>query len=314
MNSVKISNTLGRNKLEIRHLKLIKTVAEEGNLTNAGKKLFLTQSALSHQLKEMEAEFGAPLFERIGKKMVLTQAGERVLHTAKKVINELEIAQFEVKKLVSGENGALRISTECYTCYHWLPGLLKSYSRLFPNVDLQIIAEATRQPMQFLLEGKLDLAIVSCLTKPGEDNRFHFTELFTDEMVLVLPTGHRLEAQDYVYPEQLSDEHLICYTAPTEFLDIFQRVLIPAGVTPRKISKIQLTEAIVEMVKANIGITAMPTWAIKPYLRSNQLVTRPVADHALQRHWYAVTLNGKNQPRFIDCFVQHLQKHPFAKP
>lgn len=299
--------------MEIRHLKLIKTVAEEGNLTNAGKKLFLTQSALSHQLKEMEEKFGAPLFQRIGKKMVLTQVGDRILHTARKVIDELEITEHEVKKMVSGEHGVLRISTECYTCYHWLPGLLKSYSRWFPKVDVQIITEATRQPMQFLLEGKLDLAIVSCLTKQEENNRFKFTELFIDEMVMVIPKKHRFIAQDYVYPEQLADEHLICYTAPTEFLDIFQRVLNPAGITPRKISKIQLTEAIIEMVRANIGITVMATWAIKPYLRSKQLETRPLANHALQRHWYAVTLNGKNTPRFIDCFVKHLQRHPFAK-
>lgn len=297
--------------MEIRHLKLIKTVAEEGNLTNAGKKLYLTQSALSHQLKEIEEEFGAPLFQRIGRKMVLTQVGERILHTARKVINELEITEHEVKKMVSGENGALRISTECYTCYHWLPGVLKSYRREFPNVNLQIIAEATRQPLQFLLEGKLDLAIVSCLTKPKEINRFKFTELFADEMVIVIPKGHRFEAQDYVYPEQLSEEHLICYTAPTELLDIFQRVLIPAGITPRKISKIQLTEAIIEMVKADIGITVMANWAVKPYLRSRQLVTRPLAEHTLRRYWYAMTLKEKNPSRYIDCFVKLLKKHPF---
>lgn len=298
--------------MEIRHLQLIKTVAEEGNLTNAGKKLFLSQSALSHQLKEMEKKYGAPLFQRMGKKMVLTQVGGRILQTARRIIDELEMTDHEVKRMVSGESGVLRISTECYTCYHWLPGLMKSYSRSYPNIDLQIIAEATRQPMQFLLDGKLDLAIVSCLTKQEQNNHFHYTELFTDEMVMVMPKDHKFTAQDYIYPEQLADQHLICYTAPTEVLDIFQRVLDPAGITPKKVSKLQLTEAIIEMVKAGIGITVMATWAIKPYLRSKQLLTRPLANQDLKRHWYAVTLNGKNTPRFIDCFVKHLSKHPLT--
>ncbi|NIS27414.1 LysR family transcriptional regulator [candidate division KSB1 bacterium] len=299
--------------MEIRHLRLIKTVAEEGNLTSAGRKLFLTQSALSHQLREMEEKFGTSLFQRIGKKMILTQAGERLLATAKKVLTELEKTEYDVKKLVSGESGVLRISTECYTCYHWLPALLKSYRRWFPNVDVQIVTEATRQPIQFLLNGKLDLAIVSCLTRQDEATRFKYAELFTDEMVVVAHAGHRFASQDYVYPEQLTDEHLICYTAPTEFLDIFQRVLIPAGITPGKVSKLQLTEAIIEMVKSDLGITVIANWAIKPYLRSKKLAAIPLAGHALERVWYAVTINGDQQPRFVDCFVKHLQKRPLAK-
>ena len=97
-----------------------------------------------------------------------------------------------------------------------------------------------------------------------------------------------------------------------DLLDIFKRVLIPAGVTPKKITKIQLTEAIIEMVKANLGITVMARWAVKPYLKSKKLVTVPVAHHALARTWYAATINERNQPRYIDCFIRHLLDHPIA--
>ncbi len=89
-------------------------------------------------------------------------------------------------------------------------------------------------------------------------------------------------------------------------------MLIPAGVTPKKITKIQLTEAIIEMVKANLGITVMARWAVKPYLKSKKLVTVPVAQHALARTWYAVTINERNQPRYIECFIRHLLDHPIA--
>ncbi len=297
--------------MEIRHLKLVKSVAEEGSLTHAGKKLFLSQSALSHQLKELETILGTALFQRVNKKMLLTQAGVRVLKTATSVLLEIDKAKNDINRFVNGDGGSLRISTECYTCYHWLPPLLKSYHKDFPNVDVRIEAEGTRQPKQFLLDGKLDVAITSCLTEKEDNTNLQFFELFTDEMVLVVEKEHRFARMREVPPEELKHEHLICYTAPDELLDIFQRVLTPNNIKPKKVSKIQLTEAIVQMVKAGLGISVMARWAVKPQLKSQKLVAVPLANHALKRTWYAVTLK-QNQPNYINCFIKHLLKHPIA--
>jgi len=101
--------------MEIRHLKLVKIVAEEGNLTDADKKLFLSQSALSHQLREIEDKFGTPIFQRVNKKMVLTQVGNRILRTADTILCELEKVENDVRRVISGDAGMLRVSTECYT-------------------------------------------------------------------------------------------------------------------------------------------------------------------------------------------------------
>ena len=85
--------------MDIKHLKLVKTVEEEGSLTKAGDKLFLSQSALSHQLKEMETQLGASVFHRLNKKLVLTSVGKIVLQSAHKVLQELEKAKIEVNRL-----------------------------------------------------------------------------------------------------------------------------------------------------------------------------------------------------------------------
>ncbi len=298
--------------MEIRHLRLVKTVAEEGNLTNAGKRLYLSQSALSHQLREMEEEFGTPIFQRINKHMVLTEVGNRLLQTACSVLCELQRAATDVRKYVNGEAGVLRLSTECYTVYHWLPKLLQAYGKQFPHVEVQIVAEATRRPKEFLSDGKLDVAIVSCLSATEGNSSFEFTQLFTDEMVILMSAEHPLAERSAIEAKDFENEHLICYTAPIEALDIFQRVLIPAGVTPRKTIKIQLSEAIVEMVKANMGISAMAGWAIKPYLKSKRLVAVPLAEQKLRRTWYAVTIKSDRQPAFITAFVRHLLDHPLC--
>ena len=114
-------------KLEIRHLKLLAAVAEEGSVTEAGRRLHVTQSALSHQLRDAEEKLGAQLFMRLGRKMVLTAAGEKLLESAKRVLDELRTAETQIEGLNGATRGVIRVSTECYTCYHWLPPVLKRF-------------------------------------------------------------------------------------------------------------------------------------------------------------------------------------------
>src|SRR5215471_4468328 len=119
--------------LEIRHLKLIAAIAETGSMTKAGNCLHLTQSALSHQLRDAEEQLGVPLFERGNRKMTLTPAGQRLLQSARMVIAELDGAQREIKDRKAIGQGLIRLSTECYTVYHWLPARLKLFQQKYPS-------------------------------------------------------------------------------------------------------------------------------------------------------------------------------------
>src|SRR6266481_1416341 len=140
-------------KLEVRHLKLLVTVAEEGSVTEAGKRLHLTQSALSHQLRDAEEKLGTALFLRLGRKMVLTPAGERLLACARRVLDELSNTEVQIEGLNGGARGEIRLSTECYTCYHWLPPLLKKFHSRYADVEINIDATYTNRPADALREG-----------------------------------------------------------------------------------------------------------------------------------------------------------------
>ena len=192
--------------LEIRHLKLIIAVTEEKSVTKAGERLHLTQSALSHQLRDIEERLGMPLFLRLNKKMVLTQAGERLLYSARQVLQELRRAEEDLKQMADHDHGTLRLSTECYTCYHWLPELLREFSQQYPKVEVNVMVETTHQPLPALLNGKLDLAIVSTQMR---DNRLLYKPLFKDELVAVLPPDHPLTARPYLRARDFADQHLI---------------------------------------------------------------------------------------------------------
>ena len=101
-------------KLEVRHLKLLVTVAEEGSVTEAGKRLHLTQSALSHQLRDAEEKLGTPLFLRLGRKMVLTPAGERLIACARRVLEELSDTEVQIEGLNGGSRGETGLTEEVF--------------------------------------------------------------------------------------------------------------------------------------------------------------------------------------------------------
>src|SRR5215472_13626923 len=119
--------------LEIRHLKLVEAVAETGSVTRAGHRLHLTQSALSHQLRDAEEQLGVALFERKNGRMSLTSAGGRLLETARTVLAELERAESEIQRSSGPARGLLRISTQCHTVYHWFPPRLLIFQKKFPT-------------------------------------------------------------------------------------------------------------------------------------------------------------------------------------
>jgi len=290
-------------ELEIRHLKLVEAIAAEGTMTRAAARLYMTQSALSHQLAGLEEGLGVSLFRRVPRGMILTPPGEKVLDCARVVLHAVRDAQELVAATESEAQGTLRISTECYTCYHWLPARLKAFHASFPRVEVEIVVEATRRPIEAMLAGELDLAIVSGLpTQAAVSSR----ALFEDELVAILNPEHPLAGRRYLSPHDFVHERLITYSVPTRLLTVYQQFLQPAGVNPARISRVDLTEAIVEMVKANLGIAVLARWAIARHLNAATLKALPLGRRGLHRKWYAVTVKSRRAPAYVEAFVDLL--------
>jgi LysR family transcriptional regulator for metE and metH len=295
--------------LEVRHLQMIVAISETNGVTRASEKLFLTQSALSHQLREIETRLGTPLFHRLNKKMVLTQAGERVLSAARRILAELNEVETDVANLAASKQGSLRISTECYTCYHWLPEILKNFKQKFPAVEVKIVVEATRHPVPVLLEGKLDLAIVS---NPENDKRLIFEPLFSDEMVVIMSPRHRLAGHDYVKVEDFNGENYFTYAALSEN-SVYRKFLSAANVQLGNHSQVHLTEAIIEMVKADLGIAVLAKWAVRKAAAEGAIVTKPLTRSGFNREWYAAYLKNDSLPEYFGEFIGQLAENVTVK-
>ncbi|MBE8727520.1 LysR family transcriptional regulator [Flavobacterium hungaricum] len=290
--------------MEIRHLRLIKAIVEEGSITKAIDKLHLTQSALSHQLKEAESQLGTAIFLRANKKLILTKAGEKIYELANEVLDKLAQTQTQIKQMVYGEQGEIRISTECFSGYHWLPSVLKQFQLLYPNVELKIITEATHIPLQKLLDHTIDIAIVSDTIK---DHNIKYTELFQDEVVMVVSENHPWADKKYVVAEDFANEHLLIHSLPLETVTIHQFILAPAKVNPRKITPLPLTEACVEMVKADMGVMSMAKWALQPYLKNNPIKAVKVGKNGLKRKHFVAIRAKENHPDYLQHFINFLQ-------
>ncbi|MBV6646762.1 MAG: LysR family transcriptional regulator [Cyclobacteriaceae bacterium] len=291
--------------MEIRHLKLLEAVAAEGNLSKVVDRLNVSASALSHQLKEVEQELGLPLFHRVNKKLVLTDAGRILLKSAEVILGELKHASCSLMELREGYKGELRISTECYTCYHWLPGVMKSFSQEFPGVEVSIHPEYTRNPIATLMNGKID-AVITSMREDHPGLVYH--ELFRDEQYAVVAKGHPWESKPYVEAEDFRDQNVIIYHKPVETVSLFTQLLIPNNVTPKKITELELTEAQIEMVKAGYGVKVIAKWAVDPYLKTQPIVALPITKSGLTRIWYLVTLK-QELPKYFESFRQSLMSH-----
>lgn len=293
--------------LEIRHLRLVDMIAREGGLTAASAKLYVTQSALSHQLREIEEKLGTCLFLRMNRRMILTEAGKRVLATARSVLKELSFAEQDVRRLAEGKEGLLRISTQCNTCYHWLPRIIQEFQKQYPGVDVQINVEATRDPYTALRKGELDLALL--FTLPEKKGILQYP-LFGDEMRAILHPDHPLASKSFLTARNFANETLITYMTPREESFLFQKVLGPAEVVPAKVTQVMLTEAIIEMVKAGLGISVMSRWLTAPYVQAKAVRAVRVTRKGLVRTWVAAALAAPGGvPAYVPAFVRLLARN-----
>jgi len=292
---------------ETKHLRAVLAVAEHGTMTKAGRELHISQPALSQQLLLLEGRLRTPLFHRDGKRMVPTAAGQRVVACAREMVAQLEGLEDELRRIAGGQDVQLRLGTQCFTVFHWLPAVLAEFAKTYPSVDVQVVSDGSFSPERAVLEGKIDLGI---LNRPGEDPRLTYVPLFEDEMVVIAPPDHRFARQEFVSAADIGDEHLITYAVSPGQGIIAQAVLRPAGVRPRKVTEVQWTDAIVEFVKAGMGISVIATWAVRSHIDDGSLCAIRLTETGFRRRWSVATLRSVETPLHMRAFISLLARGP----
>ena len=254
--------------LEIKHLRTLTALAEQGSLAGAAQSLNLTQSALSHQLKELETRLGLELFLRKSRPLVLTAAGQQLLALARQVLPALAQTEKQLQALHSGDAGRLHLALDCHSCIQWLLPLLPDFRRQWPGVDLEVESVPGFDAINALLGGQLDLLLTSDVQARGD---LHFEPLFAFDLTLVMAPDHPLCHQARITPEDLKQEVLLVYPVERARMDVFSRFLQPAGVEPARCKLVDNTSVMLQIAAAGLGVAALPRWASEEFVRQGLL-------------------------------------------
>ena len=256
--------------LESRHLLTVLAVAETGSLTAAAKRLHLTLSAVSHQLRELESLFGVALFDRKARPVKTTAAGERLLACAKQVLPLLAQAEADLLAL-SGEKLSERLflALECHSCIEWLLPALDELRAARPELDVDLRLGPRFDPIPALLSREVD-AVLSTDRTPDPD--VSHSALFGYEIVLLASVEHPLAARESVEPGDLVDQPFVTYPVELTRLDFYTRFLRPAGIEPKVARTAELTSVLVQLVRSRRGLAALPRWAVADELGRGGLV------------------------------------------
>jgi LysR family transcriptional regulator for metE and metH len=242
--------------------------------------LGLTQSALSHSIKKLETQLGAPIWRREGRNLRLTQAGQYVLAVANEVLPRIELAEERLRQLAAGGRGTLRIGMECHPCYQWLLKVVEPYLSAYPDVDLDV-----KQKFQFGGIGALFGHEIDMLVTPDPLRRkgLHFEAVFDYEQVLVVAKKHPFAGRAYVSPAELEQETLITYPVEIERLDIYSQFLLPAGCVPKNHKTIETTDIMLQMVASGRGVAALPRWLVAEYQPHMRVVPVQLGRHGIAK-------------------------------
>lgn len=298
--------------IEIKHLKTLSALQSTGSLVEAARDLHLTQSALSHQLKELEARLNCTLFIRKSKPIRFTVSGLRLLELSAQVLPQISSTERDIARYSSGNAGRLHMAIECHSCFQWLMPAIDTFRDSWPEVELDFSSAFSFLPLPALKRGNLDLVVTS---DPQSMPGISYIPLFSYQAMLALSRHHPLANKSYIEAEDLRHETLITYPVEKERLDIFNQFLMPEGVSPAKIRHADLTLMMLQLVASGRGVAGLPNWALSEYLSKDYVVARRLGKNGLWKTLYAAVREEQIEMLYLQDFIktaiascfQHLQ-------
>jgi LysR family transcriptional regulator for metE and metH len=275
-------------KLSVRQLQMIRALEVAGSVSAAAIALQVSQSALSHRIREAERLLDTALYSRQNKKLVATPAGSRVQFAARSVLAELERAEQDVAQMSGGVTTTVRLGLETHAPHHWLPELYKRLAMKCPYIGLEIAADVGLKPESALRQQAIDIAVVSGLP-PASD--FNCISLGQDPLLALMTSAHPLANHASILPEMFADFPYVAYHTNPEQGREYDLVFRRHNVLPSNVISAGVTEAVLTIVSDSQGLTILPAWTAESQGPKYGLVTRPIGDGQLTTQWYLAGLH-----------------------
>ncbi|KAA9006577.1 LysR family transcriptional regulator [Paenibacillus spiritus] len=255
--------------MESRHLFTFLVVVETGSFTRAAAKLGYAQSSITAQIQSLEQELGQPLFDRIGKRILLTDAGSRLLPFAQEIAKMHSLAEDAVRSQ-SRIGGSLKIGAPESLAVYRLPDVIRDFRSRYPGVELVLKPGPCGHLLDLARTGELDLALI--LQPVTEDRDLEIATLIQEDMALVAPPGHPLGKKDKVEPAHLIEETLLHTESGCSYRLLFEQYLNRHGVFPDPQMEFWSIEAIKQCAMAGLGLAFLPMVAVRSELEDGRLL------------------------------------------
>lgn len=268
--------------LDSRQLRAFCALARTGSFTQTARELHVTQSGISHSIKALERDVGCRLLDRLGKKVVLTQAGEQLMHHAEKVLEEMRDARESLAKLGKWGGGRLRLGASTTACQHLIPPVLREFKKEFPAHAISIEPGDTPALVPLLLRHKIDLAIS---LEHRHEPQLEFQPLFNDELQFIVSPSHLWAKAGRAERTEIVRQYYILYKKPSVTFDLVQAFFRAEQMVLNTVIELGSMETIKELVKLGLGVSILAPWIAWKEIAEGSLVALPLGRRKLQRRW-----------------------------
>jgi len=286
--------------IDSRQVRMFCVLARTGSFTQAAREVHVTQSGVSHAMKALERDVGCRLLDRLGKKVVLTQAGEQLLHHATKILQEMENARESLARLGKWGRGRLRLGASTTACQHLIPPVMREFKKSFPDHAITIQPGDTTELVNSLLRQRLDLALSLA---PSNEPQLEFHPLFNDELHFIVSPTHPWARAGRIERSAIPRENYILYNKNSVTFRLIEQYFRREEMTLNTVIELGSMEATKELVKLGIGVSIIAPWIARKELEDGSLVALPLGRRKLERHWGILHWKGRRLGLAEEMFI-----------
>ena len=286
----------------LHQLKVFETVARNGSFTRAAEELSITQPTVSSQVKQLTKSVGLPLFEQIGKRLYLTNAGEELLLTCQEIFEKLNNFEIKVADLKGTKQGQLNLAV-ITTAKYFVPRLLGSFCQNYPGVDVALKVTNHQEIQQRMLTNQDDLYVVS---NPAHDIDLTSQAFLNNPLVVVARKDHPLANKKNIDLKELQDQSFIMREQGSGTREAIIKLLAENNLSVKVKLELGSNEAIKQAIYGGLGISILSEHCLISEGISGELTVLDFKDFPIERRWYVSRLAGKKLSVIAETFLEYL--------
>src|SRR5947209_11040817 len=282
--------------MDLRQLEILQTIAETGSFTACGKKLRVSQSAISRQILLLEEELGEPLFLRVGRQVRMTPAAETLVQLGQRVFQDVRETVGAITDRTRELRGTLRLTGGMTVCLYVFPPLLKHLGRAHPRLEVRLTVATAGRSVQEIRGGRVDAGL---LTLPVEGSDLAALPVLREELLLITTPHHPLARRRRIAPDDLAGQPFVLFEPGSATRRVIDEFFVTRRIEPVVAMDTENVEIIKAMVKAGLGVSILPYQAVAREVRTGQFFCSRLEGPTLVRETGWVYPRSNRVPRII---------------